>query len=370
MKYNLKPDERATLELRGIYEKYGYKKYKISKFEEYSLYASNRDFLIGDKVLSFTDLDGRLLAMKPDVTLSVINNTAATREKSEKLYYIENVYRENRENHCFKEISQMGLEYMGNIDKYSVLEVITLAAISLRTIDTDYLLEISHMHYVLDLLDDLELDDISYFELLNSIRQKNMTGIDHAVFRAGLDDRYGKLLRQLPFLYGDMGKTIKKARAMAINDKMKKDMDELQEYCTALKALGYGKNIQLDLSMVNDIDYYNGIVFNGYIRKLPGCVLAGGQYDKAMKRFGKDAGAVGFAIYLDELTKGKMPASKYDADAVLIYDNGTDMQDVIKAVKSIQKEGLTVRAEKKVPECLRYRYRYVLKEGRPVKEEI
>ena len=109
MKYNLKPDERATLELRGLYEKYGYKKYKISKFEEYSLYATNRDFLIGDKVLTFTDLDGRLLAMKPDVTLSVINNTRATREKSEKLYYIENVYRENRENHCFKEINQMGL---------------------------------------------------------------------------------------------------------------------------------------------------------------------------------------------------------------------------------------------------------------------
>ena len=85
--------------------------------------------------------------MKPDVTLSVINNTGATRDKSEKLYYIENVYRENRESHCFKEINQMGLEYMGRIDKYSILEVMTLAAKSLKTIDPDYLLEISHMHY-------------------------------------------------------------------------------------------------------------------------------------------------------------------------------------------------------------------------------
>ena len=102
MKYNLRPDERATLELRGLYEKYGYKKYRIGKFEEYSLYANNRDFIAGEKVLTFTDLDGRLLAMKPDVTLSVINNTRATREQSEKLYYIENVYRENKENHSFK----------------------------------------------------------------------------------------------------------------------------------------------------------------------------------------------------------------------------------------------------------------------------
>ena len=41
MKYNLKPDERATLELRGLYEKYGYKKYKIGKFEEYANRATD-----------------------------------------------------------------------------------------------------------------------------------------------------------------------------------------------------------------------------------------------------------------------------------------------------------------------------------------
>ncbi len=64
------------------------------------------------------------------------------------------------------------------------------------------------------------------------------------------------------------------------------------------------EKIQIGSVLVNDIDYYNGICSGGYIRNLPGCVLAGGQYDKAMKLFGKDGGAVGFAIYLDELTKG------------------------------------------------------------------
>ncbi len=370
MKYNLKPDERATLELRGLYEKYGYKKYKIGKFEEYSLYATNRGFLIGDKVLTFTDLDGRLLAMKPDVTLSVINNTAATRENSEKLYYIENVYRENRENHCFKEINQMGLEYMGNINKYSILEVITLAAKSLKTIDPDYLLEISHMHYTLDLLEAMGLEDGPYIEILNNIRQKNMTGIARAAEKAGLDAKHTDILCQIPFLYGEMGKTIKRAKALAIDDRMLNDLEELQEYCAALKSLGYAKNIQLDLSMVNDIDYYNGIIFRGYIRNLPGCVLAGGQYDKAMELLGKDAGAVGFAIYLDELTKGKVHTPDYDVDALLIYDEEDSAVNVIKAVKSIQKEGMSVRAETDIPPGLRYKYRYRTEEGRPVKEEI
>lgn len=370
MKYNLKPDERAPLELRGLYEKYGYKKYKIGKFEEYSLYATNRGFMIGDKVLTFTDLDGRLLAMKPDVTLSVINNTAATREKSEKLYYIEKVYRENRESHCFKEINQMGLEYMGSIDRYSITEVITLAAESLKTIDCDYLLELSNMDYAIDLLEELKLDEQAYLDILNALRQKNVTGIEAAARLAGVKENYISILKRLPFLYGDMEQTISEARAMAVNSKMTEDLGELEEYCSVLKSLGYGDNIQLDLSMVNDIDYYNGIVFRGYIRSLPGCVLAGGQYDKAMELFGKDAGAVGFAIYLDELTKGKQPVSRYDADAALLYDSQDSPADIVRAVRLLQEAGLSVRADTELPQGFRYKDRYIMKAGKPVKEEI
>lgn len=369
MKYNLKPDERATLELRGLYEKYGYKKYKIGKFEEYSLYAANRDFLPGDKVLSFTDLDGRLLAMKPDVTLSVINNTRATKDKSEKLYYIETVYRENRENHSFKEISQMGLEFLGKTDQHSVLEVMILAAKSLKTIDSDYLLEISQMQYIVHLLEELNLTEQTRLELLESIRTKNITGITETAQKAELDEAVMELLKELPFLYGDMAQTIKKAAKMALNDKMRQDIEELKEYCSTLKSLGYAKNIQLDLSMVNDLDYYNGIVFRGYIRSLPGCVLAGGQYDNTMQQLGKTGGAVGFAIYLDELNKGKQPMAQYDVDALLLYETGDSMLDVAKAVNTLQKQGLTVRGETGEPEGLRYRERYLLKDGQPVKEE-
>lgn len=369
MKYRLKPDERATLELRGLYEKFGYKKYKIGKFEEYSLYATNRDFLGGDKVLTFTDLDGSLLAMKPDVTLSVINNTRATKERSEKLYYIENVYRENKENHAFKEINQMGLEYLGKVNKHSILEVIVLAAKSLKTIDNDYLLEISHMHFTVHFLEALQLKEKVYLELLNNIRKKNITGLTHAASKAGLDAKTTELLCQLPFLYGEMAKVIKRAKAMAINEEMMQDIEELEEYCVALKSLGYSKNIQLDLSMVNDIDYYNGIVFRGYIRSLPGCVLSGGQYDKALTLFKKDAGGIGFAVYLDELNKGTILSSKYDVDAVLIYEETESMAAVIKAAKGLQKEGISVRCETAVPEGLRFKEMYVMKDGELVKEE-
>ena len=368
MEYNLKPDEKATLQLRGLYEEYGYQKYKMGKFEEYSLYVNNRDFLAGDKVLTFTDLDGRLLAMKPDVTLSVINNTSATEETREKLYYIENVYRENKESHCFKEINQMGLEYLGNVDRYSILEVITLAARSLNEIDEDYLLEISNMDYVLHLLAGMDLSESSYVELLSGIRQKNQTGIQESAKRAGLTEAQSELLCSIPFLYGTMDETLSRAKEMAQNDEMRRDAEDLQAYCEALKNLGYGDKIQLDLSLVNDIDYYNGVIFRGYIRKLPGCVLAGGQYDKAMKILGKAGGAVGFAIYLDELTKGTQDPQRYDVDAVLLYSEKGEMTDVFMAVCALQEKVMSVSAQTSEDTELRYREKYVLRDGRPEME--
>lgn len=68
---SLKYDERAIFVLRSLYSKYGYSYYKMSKFEEYDLYVRNKDFLVSDSVITFTDTNGRLMALKPDVTLSI-----------------------------------------------------------------------------------------------------------------------------------------------------------------------------------------------------------------------------------------------------------------------------------------------------------
>ena len=71
----LLPSERAVYALRTLYLSFGYRRYKVSKFEEYDLYAENKSFLSDKSILTFTDTDGRLMALKPDITLSIIKNT-------------------------------------------------------------------------------------------------------------------------------------------------------------------------------------------------------------------------------------------------------------------------------------------------------
>lgn len=372
MKYKkakLKPDEKACLQLRGLYEQYGYKKYKMGKFEEYSLYAENKDFLGSDKVITFTDLDGRLLALKPDVTLSIIKNTNATSESNEKLYYLENVYRESRESHNFKEISQMGLECIGRVEPYCIVEVISLAAESLNAISGDYILELSHMGFVVELLKSFQVAEHTKLRLLGLIRNKNADGLRKAAEEAELSKLQTESLCKLPYLYGNAEETIKNAKEICFSSAMEKALAELEAIYSALSEMGIGEKIQFDLSIVNDIDYYNGIIFKGYVKELGSCILAGGQYDQAAARLGKKAEAIGFALYLNEVNRIVQEKEEYDIDALVLYRCGEPIVSVAKAVRGLQEEGLSVRAEKARPKNVRARDIYVLENGTLRKEE-
>ena len=100
--------EKAVFSLRKLFKQSGYEQYKVSKFEEYDLYMKNKSFLVSENVLTFTDTNGKLMALKPDVTLSIIKNTKDD-EPTKKVYYNELVYRPSDEN-GFREITQTGLE--------------------------------------------------------------------------------------------------------------------------------------------------------------------------------------------------------------------------------------------------------------------
>ena len=105
----LKFDEKAVFILRKLYSEYGYRQFKMSKFEEYDFYSKNKDFLVSDGVITFNDTDGKLMALKPDVTLSIIKNSKDDEKLVEKFYYNENVYRISESSHTYKEIMQMSI---------------------------------------------------------------------------------------------------------------------------------------------------------------------------------------------------------------------------------------------------------------------
>ncbi|MBQ8111109.1 MAG: ATP phosphoribosyltransferase regulatory subunit [Clostridia bacterium] len=347
--YSLKPEERVLFALRALYQKYGYSQFKMGKFEEYDLYVRNKDFLVSDGVITFTDTDGRLMALKPDVTLSIIKNTREAFGCVQKLYYSENVYRVSGSTRCFKEIMQTGLECIGDVDLYNLCEVIFLAAQSLQIIDERYVLDLSHMGVVAALVDALELTDQARAEILKCIGEKNADGVRKLCPGRDIDG-----LLTLIAAHGPSDRVIPALRPYCAQGAAKAALDELEAVAGVLAADGCA-GVRVDFSIVNDMNYYNGIVFMGYIPGIPASVLSGGQYDKLMRRMGRSARAVGFAIYMDLLERLEDAARPYDVDTVLLYGEDADAVALSQAVRLLTESGRSVLAQKAVPEKLRYR---------------
>ena len=350
-------EEKICFSLRSLYSDYGYSYFKMSKFEEYDLYGQNKDFLISDSVITFTDTDGKLMALKPDVTLSIVKNSSANPKGVERYFYNENVYRISDSTRRYKEILQTGLECMGNLTDYNIFEVVYLAARSLEIISDNNVLVLSHLGVLNAILENLECNRE---QLLKKISEKNLRGVEEICAEFSIDDKTADILKTITISDGEPEKVIMQITCKTENVKIKNALKELESAVIFCKSSGYEK-LRVDFSLVSDMNYYNGIIFRGYVKEIPTRVISGGQYDNLMKKMGKSSKAVGFAVYLD-LTERLKKDDSADVDVLLIYSNSDDPLKVIKAVNSFTEKGESVAAYNYVPEKLTYLRKVCLSE--------
>ena len=341
----LKPEEQAVFALRQLYRRYGYLPYKMSKFEEFEYYIRNKDFLISDRFITFNDLGGKLLALKPDVTLSIVKSREAAPGCKQKVYYNENIYRAHRSTHQYQEIMQTGLECIGDIDLYDIYEAVSLAAQSLGLISENFILQISHLGILSAALDSLGADSEFRQDAISYIAEKNAHDLARLCAEYGVDS---EVLTGFVSTYGSRKEVLEKLETRCPGPAL----EELKALSSLLDSSPWAEKIIFDFSVVGNMNYYNGIVFNGFLSGIADRLLSGGQYDKLMEKLGRRGGAIGFALYLDLLEQLPAPRRGCDVDVLLLYD---DAAKVPAAVDALVAAGKTVSAQKAVPDRLRYR---------------
>lgn len=342
-------DELTVLKLRKLYEDRGFKKFRMSKFESYDFYAKNKDFLVGNRIITFTDLNGKLMALKPDVTLSIVKNADNTAER-QKLYYTENVYRESKDIHEFKEISQVGLEVLGDIDLFQTVEIITLAIKSLLELDENAILEISHMGYTEGLLDCLTNDSHLRSELHKLFKEKNAHDLIKLAEANSLPKSPVNTAVDVMSCKSSDDETIENALSNALNSRMQEAVNEVSAIFSLLKKSGLDKHIRIDFSVTDDPGYYNGILMHGYVHSIPRDVLSGGRYDSLMTKMGKDkTQAMGFAIYFDALDRKLHIRNRIGTDAIVVYNENSDINTLADFCNSLDSDGISYNAVTQMP---------------------
>ena len=358
---NCRSEESDILRLQQLYAKYGYSKFRMSKFEDYSLYLQNKDFLKGGNIITFNGPSGRLLALKQDITLSIVKN-ARDDDAPSKVYYVENVYRASDDANDIREITQAGVEYIGEVDVYAMSEIILLALKSLEAVSDRCILGISHMGLVRGLLDATGLSLEKQKDILACIRGKSVHELKAICARETVDEALTEKLSVLAALFGKPEDCFDALSALAVDDQTANCVQELKQIYALLCETGNGENIRIDFSVANDMQYYNGITFQGFVDGTPQSVLSGGRYDDLLRKFGRKSGAIGFAVYLDLLSYDKTD-SDAENDILVLYDPD-NICGLAAAVEGLQKDGSVVCVRTSCKDTDAYNRIYTFKEGR------
>ncbi|MCR5150312.1 MAG: ATP phosphoribosyltransferase regulatory subunit [Clostridiales bacterium] len=293
--------EKIIFALREIYFKNGFRPYRMSKFEEYDLYAKNKDFLVSDNVITFTDTSGKLMALKPDVTLSIIKNIKDSPDEISRLYYNENVYRISKGTNTFKEIMQSGLECIGKVDGECIAGVVSTAVQSLQAISGKFILDVSDLDIVSALID--RAGDLKGVKnrLISLFGEKNAHEAARICRENGAGEEYIKAIKELISLYGKPEKIMPELRRILSGVGLGGEFALFENIIKSFDKAGIADEVNIDFSVVSDMNYYNGVVFKGFVDGAADSVLSGGQYDNLMKKMKKKSKAIGFAVYTDRL---------------------------------------------------------------------
>lgn len=322
----LKAEERILLRLKSLYQSFGYEEYKLSSFEEYSLYAENQSFLSFKDVITF-NAGGKLFALRPDVTLSIAKNVNPI--PTHKLYYDEKVYRKSAGG-GFAEVSQIGVEIIGQDDAVARAELCALMLGTLERVGRNYMVDASHMGIIVKVLDRMELNDGERAFALDCLRSKNVHDFLRFASRRGIAEEYVRAFEGLITLPAERTAALAALSGISQTVDIRSEISELEE----LISLS-GGTIDLDFSIVGDANYYNGMIFKGYVEGVPHAVLSGGRYDRLLDKFGKSGQAVGFALYLGELGR-YLDEPCIQPEIALLYndqsqDNGLVLASMLRA---------------------------------------
>lgn len=356
---NTAKTEPIELSLEALYRSYGYTKFKMSKFEEYELYAENKNFLVSGQIITFTDTTGRLMALKPDVTLAIVKNTKDEPDTRKKLFYTESVYRVSQKSSTFREIQQSGVECLGNVDALCLAEIITMAKKALLLISEESALAISNLDLVGLAVKALGIRESREGAILDCVGEKNLHGIDEIMKEEGLPLENASLLKLLLKSYGKPSSVFASLEGKVSDPEVITCLDNFKK---TLEAVDEDK-IVIDFSTLGDMRYYTGIVFRGYVNGIAENLLSGGEYNRLMRKMKKTSSAVGFALYLDLVDGMENKSGAYDYDAVILYDDET-ATDALKSAEALRAKGLRVIIEREIPKSRSYKTVYTVKGGK------
>jgi ATP phosphoribosyltransferase regulatory subunit len=300
---------RRTVEELGmtIFDGWSYEEITTPTLDYYSLFEHGMGSAEAHHAFRFTDADGRLLALRPDVTSAAARAAAtlfAERERPLRLCYAAPVFRQQPQSHAEwrRESTQIGCELIGSNTRVADLEVLAIASEFLRRLDLDgtYAITLNDVGVFNGVAERLKLDPTSREEMRRLIDVRNAADLERFLI-PHTSANEAQAFAQLMQLSGKR-ENLDLARRVISNEQSRAALDQLEGLWNVIDSLSLTDCFEIDLGDVARLDYYTGLTFKIYVKGAGYRVGSGGRYDGLTASFGKAEPAVGFVVDLDALT--------------------------------------------------------------------
>jgi ATP phosphoribosyltransferase regulatory subunit len=299
---------RRTIEetAMSVFDGWSYEEVITPTLDYYALFERGMGPSEAHHAFRFTDTDGRLLALRPDVTSGIARVTAtlfANRPRPLRLCYAAPVFRQQGQSNIEwrRESTQIGCELVSRNSTASDIEVLAIACEVLRRLHLDrgYVITLNDVEVFNGVAESLRFDSGARDQLRELIDGRNVADLEcFLTAHASIEDC--RAFSQLIRLSGRLD-TLDKARRVITNARSRAALDRLDRLWRVIESLGLSNHFEIDLGDVSRLDYYTGLTFKIYIEGAGARVGSGGRYDNLTANFGKSEPAVGFVLDLDPL---------------------------------------------------------------------
>lgn len=329
-----------------LFRSYGYEEVITPTFEYLEVVENGAGGNIRKELFLFMDREGGILSLRPEMTVSIARLAATHMQDAhfpQRLFYQANVFR-HVEPHLaqYREFWQLGVELLGASGVWADSEIITIAVRVLQDIGLDnFKLSLNQIGIFNSLLDDSGIDLEDRLMIRSLVESKDLVELSRVLEEMPIEDGLKDTIAALPVLHGGL-EVLNKIPWAEKNKNASNAINDLIRIYDALKVCRVQDKIVLDMGVLRGLDYYTGIVFEGYSPDLGYGLLGGGRYDNLMGKFGFPRPATGFSLGMDRLA---LVLKNRDREPQRYLLGGLDFQALIDKAEKLRDEGYVVEMD-------------------------
>lgn len=344
--------------LRHCLHRFGFRDIVTPTFEYFDIFRKERGTVPSKDMYKFIDREGNTLVLRPDMTPQIARCVAKyykEETKALRLSYRGNTFVDNSGYRGkLKETTQIGAELINDGSVVADAEMVALMAECLKAGGLKaFQIEIGHVGFFTALAKEAGFTVEEAAEVRELIESKNLFSVEQVLSDKQLAPELKELLLKLPEFFGSVEK-LAEIRKMTDNAEACAALDHLMELHRYLEYYGVAEYISYDLGMLGQYGYYTGINFRALTYKTGESVAAGGRYDHLMGQFGKQAPAIGIALYIDTLLLGLSRQGLIQAEekerTLVVYEREAACEAIAYVCELRSKEVYTL-LEEACPSC-------------------